>query len=150
MTGGSKARVFKSSSYGETWDVFETPIVQGGKMTGIFTTDFFDSEIGIIMGGDWEDKKNGEASKAVTHDGGKTWALIAENQLPGFISCVQYVPKGKGEKIMAVSTEGIYLSIDGATTWKKIEEKGYYSLKFINNKTAWLSSHEEIVKIKLQ
>ncbi len=150
VTGGSKARVFKSSSLGETWDVFETPIIQGGKMTGIFSTDFFDHKNGIIMGGDWEDKKNGAASKAVTHDGGKTWTLIAENQLPGYISCVQYVPKSKGEKIMAVSTEGIYLSIDGATTWKKIEEKGYYSLAFINNETAWLSSHEEIVKIKLQ
>ncbi len=150
VTGGAKARVFRSSSSGEDWEVFETPIIQGGKMTGIFSTDFYDDQTGIIMGGDWEDKKNGQATKAVTHNGGKTWTLIADKQLPGYISCVQYVPKSKGQKIMAVSTEGMFLSIDGASTWKKIEEKGYYSLKFINEETAWLSTHEEIVKIKLQ
>ncbi len=42
-------------------------MVQGGKMTGIFTVDFYDDKNGIIMGGDWEDKKNGKASKAMTN-----------------------------------------------------------------------------------
>ena len=149
-TGGAKARVFKTTNYGKKWNVVETPIVQGGKMTGIFTTDFYDSQTGIIMGGDWENKKSGKSSKAVTSNGGKTWNLVADEQLPGYISCVQFIPNGNGKNIMAVSTEGIFISNDTAKTWKKIEEKGYYSLRFINEKTAWLSTNEEIVKIKLQ
>ena len=150
VTGGSKARVFKTHNFGKDWDVFETPIIQGGKMTGIFSADFYDSKTGIIMGGDWENKKSGKSSKAITKDGGTTWTLVADNQLPGYISCVQFIPNGKGKRIMAVSTECMYLSDDMAKTWKKIEEKGYYSLRFINEETAWLSAHEEIVKIKLQ
>ena len=150
VTGGSKARVFKAQNFGENWDVVETPIIQGGKMTGIFSTDFYDSKTGIIMGGDWENKKSGKSSKAITTNGGTTWTLVADGQLPGYISCVQFIPNGKGKRIMAVSTEGMYLSDDMAKTWRKIEEKGYYSLRFINEETAWLSNHEEIVKIKLQ
>ena len=150
VTGGSKARVFKTHNFGKNWNVVETPIIQGGKMTGIFSTDFYDNNTGIIMGGDWENKKSGKASKAVTDNGGESWTLIADGELPGYISCVQFIPKGKGKRIMAVSTEGMYLSNDMAQTWIKIEEKGYYSLRFINEETAWLSTHEEIVKIKLQ
>lgn len=150
VTGGSKARVFKTNNFGENWSVVETPIIQGGKMTGIFSTDFYDSKTGIIMGGDWENKKSGKSSKAVTENGGESWTTVADDELPGYISCVQFIPNGKGKKIMAVSTEGMYLSNDMARTWKKIEEKGYYSLRFINEETAWLSTHEEIVKIKLQ
>jgi len=150
VTGGSKARVFKAQNFGENWDVVETPIIQGGKMTGIFSADFYDSKTGIIMGGDWENKKSGKSSKAITTNGGTTWTLVADGQLPGYISCVQFIPNGKGKRIMAVSTEGMYLSDDMAKTWRKIEEKGYYSLRFINEETAWLSNHEEIVKIKLQ
>ncbi len=118
-------------------------------MTGIFSIDFYDDRHGMIMGGDWEDKKNGKASKAVSNDGGLTWNLVARNDLPGYISCVQYVPGEISRKIMAVSTEGMFYSKDAGTSWKKIEEKGFYSLRFINNQTAWVAAFEEIAKIKL-
>lgn len=150
VTGGSAARVFKSEPFGESWQVYDTPVKQGGKMTGIFTTDFYDDQNGIIMGGNWEDKTDAQASKAVTRDGGKTWKLLGENSIPGYISCVQYVPDSQGKRIMAVSTEGIYLSNDSGQSWNKIEEKGFYSLKMVDKETAWLSTHEQIVKIKLK
>jgi photosystem II stability/assembly factor-like uncharacterized protein len=35
VSGGGRARVFHSPDRGETWEVFDTPIIQGGKMTGI-------------------------------------------------------------------------------------------------------------------
>ena len=108
VTGGEKARVFSSENYGSIWNVTETPIIQGGKMTGIFTVDFYDELNGIIMGGDWEDKKNGKASKAITKDGGLSWTLIAQNGLPGYISCVQYLPGEAAKKLLAVSTEGMF------------------------------------------
>ena len=149
VTGGTKARVFKSEDYGESWSVTETPMVQGGKMTGIYTVDFYDDKNGMIMGGDWEDKKNGTASKAISNDGGLTWNLVAPNGVPGYISCIQYFPEETAKKILAVSTEGLFFSKDKGATWNKLEEMGYYSLRFIDNQTAWLSTFEEIVKIKL-
>ncbi len=117
-------------------------------MTGIFTTDFFDDQRGIIMGGNWEVKESELASKAVTTDGGISWNLIAQNELPGFISCVQYVPEGDARKILAVSTEGMFYSEDTGITWNRIEAKGYYSLRFVDNQTAWVARYEEIAKIK--
>ena len=150
VSGGTKARVFRSEDYGENWQVSETPIIQGDKMTGIFTVDFYNSKVGIIMGGNWEDKSDGHASKALSLDGGKTWNLIAQNGLPGYISCVKFVPDASSKQLLATSTEGIYYSSDLGNNWKLIEKNGYYSLSFIDKNTAWVSKNEEIAKIKLQ
>lgn len=150
VTGGTKARVFISEDRGENWRVNDTPIVQGGKMTGIFTVAFYDGQSGIVMGGNWEDKKNDRASKAITTNGGSSWELIAQNQFPGYISCVKYVPKGQGKNIIAVSTEGIFYSKDQAKNWYKVSDNGYYTIRFIDQQTAWLSKNEEIAKIKLK
>jgi hypothetical protein len=150
VTGGKKARVFKTVDLGATWDVSETPIVQGEKMTGIFTTDFFDVNNGIVMGGNWESKDDNKNAMAVTQDGGLTWTTGPSDRLPGYISCVQYRPSGEGRQILAVSTEGIYFSGDSGVTWNKIEEKGYFSVRFIDAEHAWLSKNEEIAKIKFK
>ena len=150
VTGGKKARIFYSNNLGLNWSVVKTPITQGGKMTGIFTVDFYDDKNGIIMGGNWEEKSNTNATKAITNDGGKTWNLISQNQLPGYISCVQYVPNSEGKKIIAVSTEGIYYSENKGNIWHKISDKGYYSIQFIDKHTAWLSGNNKIAKMQLQ
>jgi len=148
-TGGKKARVLSAERPYEQWTSTETPIVQGDQMTGIFTIDFYDKNLGIIMGGNWNDKKNGSRSKAISHDGGQTWKLTGTDEVPGFISCVQFVPGKSGKEILAVSTEGIYFSDDMAGTWVKIDNKGYYSLRFADAKTFWCSGDQEIVKIKI-
>ena len=53
ITGGKKSRIFYSSNKGKSWQVFETPIVQSEAMTGAFTADFYNNEIGIIAGGNY-------------------------------------------------------------------------------------------------
>lgn len=148
-TGGKKARVFISDKQLENWDVFETPIDQGGEMTGIFSIDFYDNNLGIIMGGNWDNKKDGSKSKSISIDGGQTWTLTATDQIPGYISCVQFVPGKSGKQVLAVSTEGVYFSNNTAKTWIKVGDKGYFSLRFIDHKTAWLSVSQEITKVKL-
>ena len=45
VSGGKKSRVFYSSDKGATWTYYETPIVQGEAMTGIFTADFYNEKI---------------------------------------------------------------------------------------------------------
>lgn len=149
VSGGKKARVFHSKDKGTNWNVVETPVIQGGKMTGIYAVDFYDSKNGIIMGGNWEEKSNPNKTKARTKDGGKTWQLIADDQIPGYISSVQYRPKSKGKELFAVSTEGIYYSSDKGSSWEKVNDKGFYSLRFINRNAAWLSKNNKIVKINL-
>lgn len=58
VSGGKKARVFYSSDKGNSWEAFETPIIQGEELTGIFTADFYNDKIGVLAGGNHFPKKN--------------------------------------------------------------------------------------------
>jgi len=149
VSGGASSRIFHSKNRGLTWSVVNSPITQGGKMTGIYCVDFYDKNQGIIMGGNWEDKSNTNKTKAITNDGGETWQLIGNNQIPGYISSVQYRPKTKGKEIIGVSSEGIFFSNDKGFSWSKISDRGFYTIRFIDKNTAWLSKNNQIVKIHI-
>ncbi len=149
VSGGKRARVFHTPDMGATWKVYDTPIIQGGQMTGIYSVDFYDSKNGIIFGGDWGDKKNNTANKAVTNDGGKTWQLIADGEGPGYKSSVQYVPDTNGKEVFAVGSTGISFSNDEGHTWKKVSNEGYYTIRFVNKNIAWLAGKNKIGKMIL-
>ena len=148
-SGGSKARVLKSTNYGKTWQIFETPIIQGNGPQGIYSIDFYNENNGIIIGGDYSEPLENKANKAVTADGGKTWTLIADNQNPNYKSCVQYVPNTNGQEVFAVGKTGISFSNNGGITWKEVSKDAYYAIKFLDKNTAWLSGHEKVGKLKL-
>jgi photosystem II stability/assembly factor-like uncharacterized protein len=88
-TGGSVARVFHSGDRGETWHVFDTPILQGRDSTGIFSIAFRDKMNGVIAGGDYKRPKEDGPNLAFTHDGGKTWDLSSLHPQV-FFSAVAY------------------------------------------------------------
>lgn len=54
VSGGKKSRVFYSADKGNSWSAYQTPIVEGKQMTGIFTADFYDAKKGFVAGGDYE------------------------------------------------------------------------------------------------
>jgi len=143
-TGGARSRVFHSSNRGNTWEVFNTPIVQGSAMTGIYSISFYDEMNGIIFGGNWEEKTDNNSNKAITQDGGRTWALISEGKGPGYRSCVQYVPNTNGEGIVAVGSPGISYSSDGGKSWNELSKEGFYAIKFVNDSTAFASGANKI------
>lgn len=148
VTGGKKARVFHSADKGNSWEVFDTPIIKGGQMTGIYSVDFYDDKNGIIFGGDWNKKKQNTKNKAVTTDGGRTWKLIADGKTPGYRSCVRYVPESEGKQVIAVGTPGISLSMDGGKNWQNISSESFYTIRFGSSyKSAWLAGNKKIGKI---
>ena len=150
VTGGKKARVFYSSDRGMKWTVYNTPIVQGKTMTGIFSADFYDEQIGIIVGGDYENQQQKSGNKALTTDGGKTWKLIAEQNGFGYASCVQFVPGGQGNKIVSVGTSGVFVSIDKGTNWSQLsDDSSFYTVRFLNATTAILAGKNKIVRMIL-
>ncbi|SDW90319.1 Uncharacterized protein SAMN05444411_102428 [Lutibacter oricola] len=148
-TGGKKARVFHTSDMGINWEVFETPIVQGKEATGIYSIHFRNKKNGIIAGGDYTDKFGDSANKAITKDGGKTWNLIAENEAPKYVSCVQFVPKTRGKEIMAVSTNGLFYSNNAGKNWQKISDEAFYSIRFYDKNNAWVAGNGKIAKVKI-
>jgi photosystem II stability/assembly factor-like uncharacterized protein len=148
VSGGTRARVFHSENKGETWRVYNTPIVQGGQMTGIFSSHFYDSQNGIIVGGDWNQKNKNTENKAITKDGGKTWTLIANGEGPSYRSSVRYIPGSNGKELIAVGTPGISYSKDGGLNWKKISEESFYTIRFTpDGKSAWLAGPNKIAKL---
>jgi len=149
-TGGKKARIFKSTDKGNTWTIFDTPIVQGNGPQGIYSIGFYDENNGIIIGGDYSKPKANKQNKAITADGGKTWTLVADGQNPSYKSCVQYVPETNGKEVFAVGKTGISFSNDGGNTWTEVSTDSYYAIQFVDRNTAWLSGHQKMGKLVLK
>ena len=150
VTGGSHSRVFYTRDMGVTWQVFDSPITQGKQMTGIYSIDFYDSKNGIIFGGDWSDKKNTIANKAITNDGGETWHLVADGREPGYKSAVRYVPDTEGKELFAVGSTGVSFSNNSGKTWRKVSDEGYYTIRFVNKNVAWLAGKNRLGKMVLE
>jgi len=148
VSGGKSSRLFYSSNKGKTWEVHNTPIVQGDEMTGIFSADFYDENIGFAVGGNYAVPENKSANKALTIDGGKTWKLMAENSGFGYASCVQFVPNSKGKGLVTVGFSGLQYSSDGGETWKQLStEKDFHTIRFLDNSTAIAAGKNKIVKV---
>jgi hypothetical protein len=124
-------------------------MVQGNGPQGIYSIDFYDKNNGIIIGGDYSKPNKNMANKAITTDGGKTWALIADGENPGYKSCVQYVPNTNGKEVFAVGKTGISFSNDGGNSWSEISKDSYYTIQFLDRNTAWLAGNNKIGKLIL-
>ncbi|MCL7764624.1 oxidoreductase [Polaribacter sp. Z014] len=149
-SGGKKARILKSDDFGNTWQIFETPIIQGNGPQGIYSIDFTDKNNGIIMGGDYSNPSENKANKAITKDSGRTWTLVANGQEPNYKSCVQYVPNTNGLEIFAVGKTGVSFSNNGGLSWTEVSKDAYYAIQFVDRNTAWLSGNTKLGKLVLK
>jgi photosystem II stability/assembly factor-like uncharacterized protein len=151
VSGGKKSRVFYSSDKGNTWEAFETPIVQGKQMTGIFTADFYDSKNGYVAGGNYEVPNQNFENKAITNDGGKTWQLIAEKQGFGYASCVQYVPNSNGKGLVVVGASGLSYSSDGGVNWVQLlQDSSLFTIRFLDKNTAIAAGRNKMIRIRFK
>lgn len=148
VSGGKKSRLFVSNNFGISWQVYETPIVQGEAMTGIFSADFYNDKIGFITGGNYEKPNDNFNNKAITFDGGKTWKLVSNGQGFGYGSCVQFVPKSKGKALVSVGANGIQYANDFGNSWLQLnEDKDLYTIRFLDAKTAYAAGKNKIIKL---
>ena len=134
--GAAKARVFRSSDGGMTWQVAETPILSRNASSGIFSLAFKDALHGIAIGGDYRQEKEAVDNLAVTNDGGRTWTLVKNSGLSGFRSAVAWVP-GKSSALVAVGSAGTDYSTNGGATWTRIGTIGFHAFSLARSGTGW-------------
>jgi len=91
-TGGRAARVFHSTDRGQSWEVFDTPLVHGPASAGIFSIAFRDAMHGVVAGGEYKRPNEDGPNLAFTEDGGKTWTITGLHPL-AYFSAVAYDPK---------------------------------------------------------
>ena len=72
-SGGVASRVFFSDDKGYTWEVLDTPIVQGLSTSGMYSIDFYNQTEGFAIGGDYTQPKLNSNTKIKSTDGGRSW-----------------------------------------------------------------------------
>ena len=149
LSGGGASRVYRSVDRGQSWAAFDTPLQQGGQMTGGFSMDFADAQHGIVWGGNWEAKGDNTARAAVTADGGETWTLLADGAGPGYGSSVRVRPGSKGRQLALVGTPGgLDVSDDGGATWRHVSDSAFYAARFSpSGETLWLCGNGRLGRI---
>ncbi|MBC2845856.1 WD40/YVTN/BNR-like repeat-containing protein [Winogradskyella flava] len=146
-TGGKSSRIMFSPDKGKTWEVFETPILQGKETTGMYSVDFYDENNGFAIGGDYTKPNDTLANKIRTKDGGETWKVVADGKGPGYRSCVQYIPNGNGKELVAIGFKGIDYSNDSGHSWKHLSDEGFYTIRFLNDSVAYAAGRGRISKL---
>lgn len=146
-TGGMSSNILYSQDKGKSWQLFKTPIIQGTSTTGIYSIDFYDALHGFAIGGDYTKPDGNINNKMLTNDGGRTWEIVANGETPNYRSCVQYIPNRKGKELVTVGFKGIDFSNDGGVSWKNISEEGFYTIRFINDSTAYAAGSKRISKL---
>ncbi|GAB4157297.1 MAG: hypothetical protein Tsb0033_08980 [Winogradskyella sp.] len=146
-TGGKASRILFSPDKGITWEVFETPIIQGKETTGMYSLDFYDENNGFAIGGDYTKPNDTLNNKIRTIDGGKTWQVVANGKGPGYRSCVQYIPNSNAKELVAVGFKGIDYSNDSGESWKHLSNEGFYTIRFLNDSVAYAAGKGRISKL---
>jgi len=149
-TGGIASRILYSPNKGKSWEVYDTPIIQGTESSGMYSIDFYDGNSGFAIGGDYTHPKANKQNKIKTIDGGKTWKLVAEGKKPGYRSCVQFVPNSNAKALVAVGFNGIDYSNDFGSSWKHLSDEGFYTIRFLNDSIGYAAGNGRVTKLKFK
>ena len=131
VTGGSAARVFRSTDGGRSWRVSETPILHGAASAGVFSVAFQDARHGVIAGGDYAQPELGGANLATSKDGGRTWNLEMVAQQKFFSAIVYLSSEERNSRhsspawLAAVGSSASVFSETGLRSWQFVSPAGF-------------------------
>ncbi len=132
-SGGKAARVFYSDDFGRSWQVTKTPVIRGLASSGIFSVDFKNDNIGMLVGGIYDQPELNTNIAAYTYDGGKTW-LPSVAMPKEYRSCVQQVSDEENSFSFAIGKTGCDISFDNGMNWQFISETGFYTFRAVPGK----------------
>lgn len=132
-TGGMAARVFFSEDFGKTWEVRKTPMIRGLASSGIFSVCFKTDEVGMVVGGIYDQPEFDSNIAAYTLDGGQNW-LPAETMPNEYRSCVQQLVFGEETFAFAIGKTGCDISFDHGMNWQFVDTTGFYTFRVVPGK----------------
>jgi photosystem II stability/assembly factor-like uncharacterized protein len=116
-----------SADRGRTWSVSEAPVHAAGPASGIFSLAFFDTRLGVAVGGDYTKPRLDATSVALTFDGGRSWTA-ASSPPAAYLSAVSYA--GAARRLVAVGLAGTFVSRDSGRTWTQTDTVALNSVRF--------------------
>lgn len=140
VSGGKRSRLFYSTNSGTSFLSYDTPLPQGETMTGIFSFNFFNENLGVVTGGNYDKTDSSIVSLAITNNGGKTWKTIKSSK-PFFGSSVRFK---NANQIFITGHDGTFtynLKTQKTTEIKSGEEiLKFYTLRFSpSGKSMWMA-----------
>lgn len=144
---GPRARVLHSADHGWTWAADSTPL-PSGNATGITSVSFRDLRNGMVFGGNVGNNNGRGDVVAVTHDGGKSWALGGRPPFAGAIFGGAYVPGARIPTAVAVGPKGAAWTRDDGATWTAVDTSAYWAVGFASPRAGWaVGPRGRIVKL---
>ncbi len=129
-TGGTYSSLMKRSEKERKLDVQDVPIWSGVTSTGIFSIDFLNERVGVVVGGNYTSDKDNSNNILLTHNGGLSWDK-PEIPVHGYRSSVKYISP---ETLIATGTSGTDISYDSGKTWKNISTESFNVIAVSSNK----------------
>lgn len=139
---GQGGRVYRTTDYGETWNVVATPLGVGSSTSGIFSLTFLDDQHGAALGGDYTKVDTAQTPNvAITTDGGATWTMHGATNLRGAVYGASYVPGTATPTLVATSPTGMDYSTDDGHTWMPLDSVGGpWSVAFVSPTEGWAAA----------
>jgi photosystem II stability/assembly factor-like uncharacterized protein len=116
--GTDDGLIWRTRDEGAHWTDITPPALTAWSKVGIIETSYFDPETAYVA----IDRHRLEDFKPYiyrTHDGGKTWTLIA-NGLPTFVNAVREDPVRRG-LLYAATERGVSVSFDDGASWQSLQ-----------------------------
>ncbi len=168
--GAAKARILATRDGGDTWEAYDTPIVQGTPSSGVFTVAFRDARHGILGAGELAAPAAFANTVARSQDGGRTWQLGSRPPFSGAIYGLSYVLEHRRydhdheaesaiedderysceeHRVVITGPAGAAWTPDEGETWFSLPGiVNYWAVAFSGEETGWLVGTEgRILKI---
>lgn len=144
-TGGSVARVFRSTDWGKTWTAAFLPFLQGDPAAGAFSVERGPGNHLAAAGGNYQKMTITGANIAFSDDNGQTWVVPPGVVEIPFMECIRWINE---DALVACGPPGVWMSTDSGRKWEEISKDGFHTMEVAHDKGAlWLAGNKgKVVK----
>jgi photosystem II stability/assembly factor-like uncharacterized protein len=144
-TGGSVARVFRSTDRGKTWEVASLPVLQGDPAAGSFSVNQGPNSLVAVAGGNYQKMSTTGANVALSSDGGVTWSVPSGAVQVPFMECVRWID---ADALVTCGPPGVWMSTDAGKSWEEMSVNGFHTMEVApGHGTLWLAGDKgKVVK----